>query len=380
MSKEAFVYKWTNQDNGKVYIGYHKGNPDDDYISSSSNKEFWNDYWNKKSMFTKEILDQGTKQQMIELEHKLLKDNNAKDNDQFYNKHNGGIMPKRNSINFDLVKEISDKIDRREYPILVQEVEDVFNYDRKQVRGVQILPKNVQRIAERISLQSEEENEERISPIILVDDVDGKPLIIDGNHTINALERLNVVTCKVMVVPYSEFERSEDNLCQLGLLRNVGTITKGENHNEDLKRTLKEYMEDDIDIECRSFKESFANQMQLKTMSVAKLVQSVLTDVEIQTTNFIIYTHEQLEEKKIKLEEQNPEHIVHYCQTPRMDENGSGALLRKMFKADKDKGILIGYHPKPSTVNRYNSTYLVEQMFDFCGKKVQVYILPAYDI
>jgi len=41
---EAFVYKWVNKLNGKIYFGYHKGEINDGYVSSSKNKEFWDDY------------------------------------------------------------------------------------------------------------------------------------------------------------------------------------------------------------------------------------------------------------------------------------------------------------------------------------------------
>lgn len=41
---EAFVYCWYNQDTKKKYIGYHKGNVDDGYVSSSCNDRFWKDY------------------------------------------------------------------------------------------------------------------------------------------------------------------------------------------------------------------------------------------------------------------------------------------------------------------------------------------------
>jgi hypothetical protein len=48
MNYEAFVYEWYNLTNGKSYIGYHKGNINDGYISSSHNQDFWNDFNNPK--------------------------------------------------------------------------------------------------------------------------------------------------------------------------------------------------------------------------------------------------------------------------------------------------------------------------------------------
>ena len=37
---EAYVYRFTNSDNGKIYIGFHKGSTVDKYQHSSRSKEF----------------------------------------------------------------------------------------------------------------------------------------------------------------------------------------------------------------------------------------------------------------------------------------------------------------------------------------------------
>ena len=36
---EAFVYEWENQENGKKYVGYHKGHTNDGYTFSSNDIE-----------------------------------------------------------------------------------------------------------------------------------------------------------------------------------------------------------------------------------------------------------------------------------------------------------------------------------------------------
>jgi NUMOD3 motif len=83
---EAFVYEWTNLENGMKYIGSHKGNIDDGYISSS---KFFNiKYKNNPQIFTRKILAKGNIMEMRELETKLLIERDAAKNDMFYNKHN----------------------------------------------------------------------------------------------------------------------------------------------------------------------------------------------------------------------------------------------------------------------------------------------------
>jgi hypothetical protein len=71
MKHESFVYKWTNINTGKFYIGKHKGTIDDGYISSG--KSFLDCYYSDPSIFKREILFQGTDQECYEQEGILIK-------------------------------------------------------------------------------------------------------------------------------------------------------------------------------------------------------------------------------------------------------------------------------------------------------------------
>lgn len=85
---EAFVYSWKNNINGLEYIGYHKGNINDGYISSSQNKNFWLDYNN--GHLKREILFYGTSEECIEYESRLLRSKNL---NELYNRNiNGKII------------------------------------------------------------------------------------------------------------------------------------------------------------------------------------------------------------------------------------------------------------------------------------------------
>lgn len=83
----GFVYCWTDHTNGKLYVGVHKGKIDDGYICSSKPvkqmiKERPND-------FTRQVLSEGDYIDMLHYEETILKSVDAKNNDAFYNKHNG---------------------------------------------------------------------------------------------------------------------------------------------------------------------------------------------------------------------------------------------------------------------------------------------------
>lgn len=88
MNNEAFVYEWFNLTNGKSYIGYHKGKVSDGYISSSCNQDFWNDFNNPYMVWERKIIAEGTKDECLQIEQRLLKEINLR-NDRYYNNARG---------------------------------------------------------------------------------------------------------------------------------------------------------------------------------------------------------------------------------------------------------------------------------------------------
>ena len=91
MSKEAFVYLWYDAPNDMYYLGKHKGLPDDTYTHSSS---IW-EHFTKDNIpegVTREILDEGTDEEMCVLEHELLVEaKNGGDWDRYYNESLGDL-------------------------------------------------------------------------------------------------------------------------------------------------------------------------------------------------------------------------------------------------------------------------------------------------
>lgn len=86
-SKEAFVYCWTDHANDMLYIGYHKGTTDDGYICSS--KIMLEEYHKRPTDFTREILAEGSHEDMYNYERTLLRAFNVKEDYSFYNRSNG---------------------------------------------------------------------------------------------------------------------------------------------------------------------------------------------------------------------------------------------------------------------------------------------------
>lgn len=67
---ESFVYKWTNIDSGRYYIGKHKGHDEDGYISSG--KVFMRAYRCNPTMFDRTILHRGTDKECLRVEGRLI--------------------------------------------------------------------------------------------------------------------------------------------------------------------------------------------------------------------------------------------------------------------------------------------------------------------
>jgi hypothetical protein len=84
---EAFVYQWTDNVTRKVYVGYHKGTPDDGYISSG--QYLLEEYYKRPNDFTREILFVGSAEEAFFVEQKLIKEL-VKTPEQTYNKRFGG--------------------------------------------------------------------------------------------------------------------------------------------------------------------------------------------------------------------------------------------------------------------------------------------------
>ena len=84
---ESFAYTWTNTKTNQLYIGSHKGTPDDGYVCSS--KPMLEDYMRDRSVFSRQIVATGTHEDMVAFEKALLMSVGARNDPQFYNKHNG---------------------------------------------------------------------------------------------------------------------------------------------------------------------------------------------------------------------------------------------------------------------------------------------------
>jgi hypothetical protein len=84
---EAFIYCWTDTNRNMLYVGTHKGTPDDGYVCSG--KLMLEEYNKRPQDFKREVMAFGSYNDMINFETKILKATNAAEDKSFYNQHNG---------------------------------------------------------------------------------------------------------------------------------------------------------------------------------------------------------------------------------------------------------------------------------------------------
>ena len=96
-----------------IYLGYHLGDPFDEYWHSSTCEEFAKLFASSKPIFRYEIMTYGTKFDMQNEEHQMLKEVDARNNPLYYNKSNGNPAFKEDNI--DLCVEIVNDIKLGKY-------------------------------------------------------------------------------------------------------------------------------------------------------------------------------------------------------------------------------------------------------------------------
>lgn len=133
MEKEAFVYCWTDHLRNMLYIGYHKGSLDDGYVCSS--KLMKEQYKERPSDFTREIIAQGSKEDMVKFERKILVSMNAKDDESCYNQQNNAGTFRCKGHTEETKRKISEKLKgRKTKPFTKEHREKIGKGNKGKVR------------------------------------------------------------------------------------------------------------------------------------------------------------------------------------------------------------------------------------------------------
>lgn len=199
---EGYTYEYTDLDSDRKYIGVHKGCVTDSYKHSSRNAEFNKIFQDSASRLKYEVLSYGTFREMLNLEHKLLKEVNAKDNPQYFNKTNG--VQQYMTPDLESCREMVEMIQAKKFPITREDKTEHVDMERLQVR-YQDDDKLQKLITQK--LDDAGGSVEKCNPIVVFEGrgKEGGDVRIDGNHTFyGALASKHTVEIKIMRVPYQE--------------------------------------------------------------------------------------------------------------------------------------------------------------------------------
>ncbi len=179
-SYDAYVYRYTNLNNCKKYIGMHTGSVDDYYTHSSTCEVFREDL--STDDFLYEALDYGTTAEMKQLENDMLVSVNAAKNPEFYNKQNG--YKQYSAPNLDKCREFVKRFsDDDLYPVTDEKVKEHVDMEALQVRFAHD-PEHQRVIKERII--DAKGSTAGCNPILVWEGrgTNGGPVRGDGNHTV----------------------------------------------------------------------------------------------------------------------------------------------------------------------------------------------------
>jgi hypothetical protein len=200
---EAYVYEYTNLDNNKKYIGYHKGSVDDSYNHSATCDEFRREFTNPNSSFEYRVIDYGYKEEMAQLEYNLLSKMNAAKNPQFYNKSNGFRQYKSADVD-KCIQFVQSLKDAELYPRVMEDIRKHVEMNTLQVR-FQHDPDHQRLIKQKIDDKNGDTS--KCNPVIVMEGrgADNSDLRVDGNHTVfGASMSANATDIPVIRVPYDE--------------------------------------------------------------------------------------------------------------------------------------------------------------------------------
>lgn len=215
---EAYLYRFTDIDSGRIYIGIHKGEFGDGYWHSSQDKEFNELLADKDANLKLEILRYGDYNALTVEEYKMLTEVNAKDNDMYFNKSNGS--PKYKGVDTKKCKEFAARIVKGEFDSDIKEpIEVVKKLPTLQVRAIEFSD-HITLISQKIDDAGG--NTDGCNRVVIYIDRRGRDIIGDGNHTVRAIDKSKhgrlVPTARIPKEEHEDFSDSE--LIAIGNLLN----------------------------------------------------------------------------------------------------------------------------------------------------------------
>ena len=247
-SYDAFVYEYTNIENGMKYVGSHLGTLGDGYWHSSRNLEFIDLFSGMSPIFEYKILGVGSFDEMRNLEAKIHKDNKVVSNEMYYNL-GAAAAAFQAPVRQDLIKDFVlpkvlcgdfNQLDKWNKSELLDRGPD------SKITALQVRYEDNPLITEIRHLVRLKGDGNDCSHIIMVELGNGRYMIIDGNSTLLAVSTIDFVTkLRVAIIPKDFIDHYDINIHELRylgqLLNPESEVIKTPTSPNDLIKTLQSF-------------------------------------------------------------------------------------------------------------------------------------------
>jgi len=381
---EAYVYRYTNLNNGMMYIGYHVGIPEDTYLESSMNSDFRALMAGSDPVFKYEILYVGSKTEMQNQEHKMLKEVNAASNPNYYNGSNG--TPSFSHKGLDIEKCID--IDRRrrdgEFDIGKRPITDYpEDFPRFQGRAEELDNKSVRKIKGLIEANGG--NTDNCDPIFIVN---GE--LINGNHTLTAaLECNKVIDIPVAILPDDiAITLSDLEIDYLSKLANrEDEKHKISNSKKDIVKTLvkNKHADPKFDFDsarCLSILEGLLVRTKNEQNSIKKIAKSQYIaeknrlEGKVRINWELVANKEKLSKKCDDLRDSNT--LSFSISSGHTDKLNIEFISRVLLNPNKPYIVVVVHHPSEEAENKWHRT-LSSEMYNRFTDFFEVMNTPEID-
>jgi len=228
----AFVYKicisYIGKDEiQKFYVGWHKGTINDVYSQKyiCSSDEVIKILAREDVKITYKILDFcRSSKDACTLEHRYLKEVDAKHNPEYFNKSNGGgknLVPSKNlnqcQNNLQHIQNMMNNIKHNKYSLKFYKTQQLVDMKHIQVRREQYVKEHVAKLRDLFTAIS---NPKNIDPIHILMPKDPKddntaPIIINGNHSVAAVKKIKTHDGLYAIeIPHSDWHMLSDSELQ----------------------------------------------------------------------------------------------------------------------------------------------------------------------
>ena len=249
---EAYLYKFVNLFNNKIYLGIHKGAVDDTYMHSSTNDEFNEVFADSDSDLQFDVLQYGTYADMQNEEHRALTKVDARNNPLYYNKTNG--FPAYTTPDLDKCLRFVEDLEAGKYrvePELISELIDL-PYIQSRFTDDEVLQRKI-----RDRINNKNGNTDKCNPILVYEGRgdNGEDMRGDGNHTVKgAAQSKHATKLPVDRIPIEVNEKfTKTELYAIGDLRNkeAEIVFNSINKKDGIKYVIKTY-EDGVPLDAQS--------------------------------------------------------------------------------------------------------------------------------